>query len=282
MPQTALDLVTVYISKTEWENIATVPGTLLDPYRITIDPLSKESEFQINATFFCLVPSYGLADIIERIQSIFPTDIEPDTISIFNPSLRPLFAHYVEAVCNVCFPFTSEPKELAYIVCARWPGFASPILEEWKVNDDGIYAPPSEESRLRLLRLFNPSLSSAVENLYPRSMDRMEWSALHSLPGGSYLSQPQGLQLSSSSIITPDGQKKEPELSVLAMFVVVASFLASYNPAKTDYRMFGRGVDERARKKKKGGGTRRTKATTTAKVRFFPFFMLRDDFVDLR
>ena len=38
-------MVTVFISTTEWENIATIAGALLDPYRITIDPLSKDGEF---------------------------------------------------------------------------------------------------------------------------------------------------------------------------------------------------------------------------------------------
>ena len=96
-------------------------------------------------------------------------------------------------------------------------------------------------------------------------MERTEWSALHSLPEGTYLTQPQGLQLSLTGSSASE-QKKDFKLTTLAMFVIVASFLASYNPAKTDYRLFGRGFDEKGRKRKKGGGTRKTKTSTVAKV----------------
>lgn len=46
--QVALNLVTVFVSTTEWEHLATVAGTLLDPYRITIDPLGKEGALNFN------------------------------------------------------------------------------------------------------------------------------------------------------------------------------------------------------------------------------------------
>lgn len=202
-------------------------------------------------------------ETIARIQSAFPSDVGSDALNIYNPLLLPLFSHYVEAVCNVCFPFTTDPKELAYIVCARWPGFASPIVEDWKLNHEAPFPSPTEEIRLRLIRLFNPSLTSAIETLYPRSTERTEWSMLHSMPEGTYLTQPQGLQLSLTTSL--GSEQKGFKLTTLAMFVIVASFLASYNPAKTDYRMFGRGYDE-GRKRKKGGGTRRIKTSTVAKV----------------
>ena len=275
MLQTALNLVTIFISKTEWENVATVPGTLLDPYRVTIDPLSKDGKLAF--FFYLFLRSSQSLEIVSKIQSTFPSDVSPDTLSIYNPSLATLFSHFVEAVCNICFPFTSNPTELAYIVCARWPGFVAPIVEEWKIlgSDGGSYSPPTEDVRIRLLRLFNPSLTNAVEHLYPRLVERSEWAALHSLPEGSYLTQPQGLQLplQTQSSTSDVKRGKEPKLTTLAMFIIVASFLASYNPAKTDYRMFGKGIDEKSRKRKKGGGTRKTKTTTVSKVG--PYFSLQ-------
>ena len=125
------------------------------------------------------------------------------------------------------------------------------------------------QARIRLLRLFNPSLMNAVENLYPRNMERTEWTAANSFPAGFRLNDSRfGAKLPSGALV--DSPNSIPKLSVLSMFIVLAAYLASYNPAKTDYRMFGRGVDEKSRRRRKGGGTRKTKPGTVAKVCFAP------------
>ena len=55
----------------------------------------------------------------------------------------------------------------------------------------------------------------------------------------------------------------------MSKFILVAAFLASTNPPKSDLRMFGRGVDDR-RKRKKGGGTRKSAGKSgLAKVQSF-------------
>lgn len=43
---------------------------------------------------------------------------------------------------------------------------------------------------------------------------------------------------------------------MVAKYLLVAGYCASYNPAKSDLRLFGRGTGPEGRKKK-GGGTRR-------------------------
>jgi len=57
----------------------------------------------------------------------------------------------------------------------------------------------------------------------------------------------------------------------MSKFILVAAFLASTNPAKTDLRMFGRGLDERKKKRRKGGGPRKGSGkNTVAKVGINP------------
>lgn len=46
------------------------------------------------------------------------------------------------------------------------------------------------------------------------------------------------------------------ELSLCAKYLIVAAYCASYNPPKSDLRLFGRGTGPEG-KRKKGGGTRR-------------------------
>lgn len=200
------------------------------------------------------------------MRDLFPKESE-DSISMHNPSLQPLFHHFVEAVYDVCSPFVSDPTELNYIVAVRWPGFVSPILEAWKQRGQGPFVGPSEDVRIRLTRLFNPTLMNAVDSLYPRSMERTEWAATNSLPAGFDVGDLRNAQLPAATEPPIDVPSSISKLSVLSMFILLASFLASYNPAKTDYRMFGRGVDEKSRRKRKGGGTRKTKAGAVAKVR---------------
>ncbi|KAL5521206.1 hypothetical protein ACEPAG_9129 [Sanghuangporus baumii] len=243
---TELNIATIFISEDAWDSITPTPGTLVDPYIIEIDKSNRE-------------------DTIKRICAIFPTDTE-DAVSMYNSSLEPLFRHFVEAVFDVCSPFVSDPIELAYIVAARWPGFVSPVLEDWKHLEEGPFVGPSEAARIQLLRIFNPTLMNAVENLYPRSMERTEWSTANSFPMGFGLDDLRRAQLPSVSDPSIDATSSVSKLPVLSMFILMASFLASYNPAKTDYRMFGRSSDEKSRRRRKGGGTRKTKSGAIAKV----------------
>lgn len=168
-------------------------------------------------------------------------------------------------VYDVCSPFTVEPKELAYLVAARWPGFVSPLLEDWKHQSAGELQGPPEESRIRLIKLFMPSLSNAVENLYPRILSAKEWSNTNTPPNGMRLSRAPA-KLPQPPAAGPVYTDELPELPKISNFILLASFLASHNPAKTDARMFGRNTDDKKRKRKKGGSPR--KQGGSAKVHF--------------
>ena len=150
---------------------------------------------------------------------------------------------------------------------------------------------PSEHTRMRLNRLFSSSLTIALESLHPRLSNATDW-ALSNQPEPNLLSNPHAhtqRQPSSNttfSLVTATGTNALPRIS---KFILVASFIASTNPPKSDIRMFGRGLDEKKRKRKirkVGGGGRRVKAdgtTTAAKVEkdllAFFFFNLFADYL---
>lgn len=193
----------------------------------------------------------------------------------YNPALLPLYTHFASVLYSICAPFTRDPSELAYISAARWPGFAQPVLDDYRLsvqelresgNDEDLaLGPPTEDMRMRLTRLFTPSLTTALEMLYPRLTDASAW-ARDNAPGPNLLDLPPVQASSSLKLdVKPEAAAVADVLPRMSKFILIAAFLGSTNPAKTDIRMFGRGPDER--KKRRGGGPRKGAGkNTVAKV----------------
>lgn len=152
-----------------------------------------------------------------------------------------MYKQYVSAVVSINYPFTHDPNELAYVVAAQWPHFIGAALREVS----GEEALPDEPTRMRLLRLFTASMTTVFESLYPRETHAADWV--------------EGLSTDTNAFSS--------SLPRMHKYILLASYIASSNPPKTDLRMFGRGLDERGKKKKrKGGGGARQGAGKVAKV----------------
>lgn len=187
---------------------------------------------------------------------------------------------------------------MQYIAAARWPGFVKPVLDEYQRQRDGdvdmddeeededmeeeeaenkpknTFALPSEDTRMRLTRLFNSSFTNALEALLPRISNATDW-ALSNQPPTNLLSQPLTQLPHPKNELGGTNTLSLNSLPRMSKFVLVASFLASTNPAKSDMRMFGRGLDEKKRKRRArraGGGQGRRKmkdgVVVAAKVNF--------------
>lgn len=197
-------------------------------------------------------------DAAKIIASRYPT-LSSEDPRLYHPALRSLYSHFVAVVCDVCFPYTHNPYELQYIAAARWPGFVQPILEEHQAKlvdagedqSDNDIQPPSEDVRLRLTRLFSSTLSNGLEWLYPRRTNASDWARANAPPPDLLSNLPPGGKITpvnpSSILGTASLLSHLPRLS---KFILVGSFLASTNPAKSDLRMFGRGLDDKKRKRK--------------------------------
>lgn len=235
------------------------------------------------------------AATINRLASLFTSSLgsnetELSDTDTYHRALQPLYVHFLSTLYSVCSPFTTDPDELAYIAAARWPGFVRPILDdhhsrECRQREDMVrlkgdhgedsdendnsqvvlaLQPPTEDIRIRLTRLFTQSMTAAMEALYPRLTSAHAW-AQANVPPPDLLSLPPR-QLTSIPVNMPQDQDTHRTLKGLprmAKFILIASYIASNNPAKTDMRMFGRGRDERKRKRK-GGSPRKTTAKSTA------------------
>ena len=197
------------------------------------------------------------SDTIQLVVKHFPQDES----NSHNPVLLPLYHQFLSTLFDVCSPFTQDPNELAYIAAARWPGFITPILDEYRrlldeardnEGDEGEYelTAPTEDARIRLIRLFTPSFTTALEALYPRLSNAAEW-AVDNQPQRNLLSSGfSGANLVDKSVPqTPQGTLTDV-LPRMSKFILLAAFLASTNPTKSDIRMFGRALHERKKRKR--------------------------------
>ena len=192
----------------------------------------------------------------------------------YHPVLLPLYTHFSSILYSICSPFTHDPYELIYISAARWPGFVQPVLDDHRLKVDlrrqqreasGMdvedhdlefkLAPPLEDTRIRLTRLFTPSLTAALEALYPRLTNASSW-ADENKPELDLLALPATRVSPMKSNSSQDAVTADI-LPRMSKFILVAAFLASTNPAKMDLRMFGRGLDESKKKRRKGGSPRK-------------------------
>ncbi|KAI0330642.1 hypothetical protein GY45DRAFT_1323379 [Cubamyces sp. BRFM 1775] len=272
-----VDITTIFISENQWQDFRPPLRASPEPYYLDIPFLSKQATLDLLAFSF---PSSSADNITSDV-----TDVDA-----YHHALRPLYAHFLATLYSTCGPFTHDPTELAYLAAARWPGFVQPVLDAhrrslhstrsdldeaqedlYMEEVDGELRPPGEDVRLRLMRLFTPSFTAALEALYPRLTHATHWAQTHA-PPPDLLSihpahAPQALQTHVAALSAEHGTGNSAgleELPRMAKFILVAAFLASTNPARSDIRMFGRGPDERAKRRRRKVGTpRKPKPGTT-------------------
>lgn len=219
-----------------------------------------------------------LPAIIQRQKAAFITTSNSQSSQIYHPALLSLYTHFISTLVDICFPSTHDPHEHAYIAAARWPGFIQPVLDAYKLakdeDPDLEFTPPTEDIRMRLIRLFTPSMDNALESLYPRLTNARDW-AKANVPEYDILTKPYTYSIPPVARVDLDPNDGEiTDLPTMFKYILVAAFLASTNPAKSDLRMFGRGLDEKKRKRR--GPVKRTARSGPAKVYFRKTFSPSD------
>ncbi|KAK0234567.1 origin recognition complex subunit 5 C-terminus-domain-containing protein [Armillaria nabsnona] len=263
---TRLDLVIIFISSGRWDDMRPSLGASPDPYFVDISIPTKEA-------------------CITHLRSVFQScQTQPNLpLNPYHPALEGMYASFASILCDACFPFTNNPDELTYAAAARWPGVIQPILDnhalergkgdsnlaerddnEHLFTDDAMlvddaddFVTPPEEVRMRLNRYFKPSITAALEQLYPRSSNAQDWAdanlpsrealeAIFPVHRADHPSRPQV-----DAAVKEKPAEPYRNLTRISKFILIASFLASMNPAKSDLRMFGRGLDEKKRKRRR-------------------------------
>lgn len=160
---------------------------------------------------------------------------------------HPLYPRFLDLILSTLLPLTSLPSEIEYIASAIWPIYTSSLpahaehpdpSKRGEGENEGA-APLSVTVKLLtdLKHQLTLPLTAAVESVLTRQIGRAEFT--RAMAERRPVPKAPGL-----------------ELPTIARFLLVAAYCASYNPAKSDLRLFGRGTGPDGRKKK-GGGTRR-------------------------
>lgn len=175
--------------------------------------------------------------------------------TLISTSTHPLYPRFLDLILSTLLPLTSLPSEIDYLSTALWPIYTSSLpahLEQISLGrpyPDPSAPPPPLPITVKLLtdlkhQLTLP-LTAAIEDVLTRQIGRSDFTNAMLAPA------------------TSEGRvrrtvPKAPglEVSMIEKYLLVAGYCASYNPAKSDLRLFGRGTGPEGRKKK-GGGTRR-------------------------
>ncbi|TFK50527.1 hypothetical protein OE88DRAFT_1750843 [Heliocybe sulcata] len=214
---TQTPLTTIFTSSLPWYDIKPPLGAAPDPYHLYVDPPNQKSTLQnLSTSLTEYLPSGSHYSILTRISK---------------ESIQSLQAPYISALHSVCGHFVSDPDELTYLSATLWPAFLDELAR--LATEGGVDYEEEEgelditdELKLRLLKAFSPKFREALDVLYPR---------LGSAPASSLSSQvPSRLNLTRTE-----------------KYILIASYLASTNPTKSDMRMLYRGSEGGRRKRRK-------------------------------
>lgn len=203
------------------------------------------------------------------LVEIVKTLTNPSSSSSSSYTSHPLYPRFLDLILSTLLPLTSLPSEIEYLSSTLWPIYTStlpPHFEQYLLKrpyPDPSSPPPPLSVTVKLLTDLKHQLSlpltAAIESVLTRQIGRREFESAMNLVGGR------------KGVPKPPGM----ELPVVAKYLLVAGYCASYNPAKSDMRLFGRGTGP-DRRTKKGGGTRRAGygRVRIGKVGLFPSFSL--------
>ena len=182
--------------------------------------------------------------------------------------MQPIFDSFTELVYGICSPYTQDPVDIAYILATHWALYISPIINDWNdFNDreEEYEIPPQAQARLNAI--FRQSIGASVQSLYPRHIDSDTW--LSQVPV-----EDNDIRFSQADRNTVLHRRKEVQdgdgginvtrLPKMARYLLVASYLASFNPTSMDVRILSQVRDPT--KKFRKMGARKVRAGAALKV----------------
>ena len=140
-----------------------------------------------------------------------------------------------------------------------------PILNDWQAaNDRGEEYEIPLGAPGRLASMWRGKIAAAAQALYPRMKSAEEWARENEPTVPLSLDNPTANVLATTNLIRKE-EKPYADLPRMARFLLVASYLCSYNPTRADVRIISKLSEDRSQKLR-GGGTRKAKVSMVAKV----------------
>ncbi len=190
---------------------------------------------------------------------------DPDTLHPFQPVLGQIYQAFASLVQAVCTPYTTFPAEIATVCAAAWPLYISPILNDWQAaNDRGEEYEIPLGAPGRLASMWRGKIAEAARVLYPRNKAAEEWARENEPSVPLSLDNPTANRFPTTSSI---GKEEKPyaDLPRMARFLLIASYLCSYNPTRADVQIISK-LSEDRNQKLRGGRYRKAKVGMVTKV----------------
>ncbi|KAG9102869.1 hypothetical protein FRC06_000933 [Ceratobasidium sp. 370] len=290
----------VCISDVRWDDVKETARACPDPYLITVPTLSREDSLLYLASRFpapiitkpSISPLAGLPSLTAAHDDLIPLrrhflsavyDIcsphsrDPGEIAYVVSATWPAFVAPIladwetirasQVLKNAEDMDVDQDVELdvddSKGVDEERQGPAE-MLSAWRRLDTAEYPLPTETTRLRLIRYFSPSILAAFHELHPRRTSARAWASAHAPPAtfraSVWTSYPQ---------IGTDTTRKEDKLQTRSnpsshtQMLILASYLASYNPTKSDVRIFGRDASGIPKRRNRGYAKGKGKLSTS-------------------
>ncbi|KAI9505323.1 hypothetical protein GGI25_003647 [Coemansia spiralis] len=173
------------------------------------------------------IPIYFSAYTKSQILDIVAKDCPQDEPQAF-------FLTFVDAIYEVFHRNCVDLNELRHLVAMLYPKFVQPVFEKQATRNEFA----------RLFKLCQPYFSAASERLYLREISTSEWQKNSAV--ASAKNDPDDVTL---SIYQMAEDAETLDLPYYTKFLLIAAFLASYNPARLDAQYFSRSKGPSKRRK---------------------------------
>ncbi|XP_051547134.1 origin recognition complex subunit 5 [Myxocyprinus asiaticus] len=149
-------------------------------------------------------PDYSKAELVQILSQDHHPSYTPE-----------LYASYINILLGVFFSVCRDLRELRHLAALNFPKFCEP-LEKGEATESDIH---------KLWRNIEPHLQRAMQTVYLREVSSIQW---------------EQQQMDEKEATTPRGLSAHAhiELPYYSKFLLIAAYLASYNPARTDRRFF--------------------------------------------
>ncbi|XP_056133742.1 origin recognition complex subunit 5 [Lampris incognitus] len=145
----------------------------------------------------------------DELQQILSEDSHPSYSA-------DLYSDYINILLGVFYSVCRDLRELRHLAALNFSKFCEP-LEEGKAKEKDVH---------KLWRNIEPHLKKAMQTVYLREVSSVQWEQL------------QQMEEKEAGAIRGLSAYSHVELPYYSKFLLIASYLASYNPARTDRRFF--------------------------------------------
>ncbi|XP_074050087.1 origin recognition complex subunit 5 isoform X3 [Macrotis lagotis] len=163
--------------------------------------------------FIMYFPDYSIG----HLQKILSHDHPPEYSADF-------YAAYINILLGVFYTVCRDLKELRHLAALNFSKYCEPVVK----------GEANERDTRKLWRNIEPHLKKAMHTVYLREISSSQWEKLQQ--DDTEMGQLKGLSAHS-----------HVELPYYSKFILIAAYLASYNPTRTDKRFFLKAVEQKSK-----------------------------------